>query len=89
MESTTAAIAKFSTRELQHARRTIEAELLAACAAGVDGTQAHVGQLELLSAIGAELDARNALEPLSPFVDTCIEHGPGGVLRLPFQIRVF
>lgn len=23
------------------------------------------------------------------FVDTCIEHGPGGTLRLSFQIRVF
>lgn len=89
MDATTAAVAKFSTRELQHARRTIEAELLAACAAGVNGTQAHAGQLEMLGAIGAELDARNAREPLPPFVDTCIEHGPGGALRLPFQIRVF
>jgi hypothetical protein len=89
METTiVAAVAKFSTRELQNARRTIEAELMAACAAGVDGTQAHVGQLEMLGAIGAELDVRNALEPLPPFVDTCIEHGPGDVLRLPFQIRV-
>lgn len=27
--------------------------------------------------------------PNVPYVDTCIEHGPGGTLRLPFQIRVF
>lgn len=90
METTiSAAIAKFSTIELQHARRAIEAELFAACIAGVNGTQAHAGQLEMLGAIGAELDARSALDPLPPFVDTCIEHGPGEALRLPFQIRVF
>lgn len=29
--------------------------------------------------------ASSALQP----VDTCIEHGPGGTLRLSFQIRVF
>ncbi len=52
------AVAKFSTVELLQARGAIESEMLAACAAGVRGTQAHVGQLEMLGEIGAELDAR-------------------------------
>jgi hypothetical protein len=79
------AVAKFGSWELRQARRSLEAELMAACAAGVKGTQAHAGQLEMLAAIGAELDARSALVPPPPFVDTCLEDG----LRYSMQVRVF
>ena len=83
------AVSKFSTGGLQHARRTIETEQLFACAhAAIDGykpTQANVGQLEMLEAIGAELDARGALLPAPPFVDVCHEDG----VRFAVTVRVW
>ena len=82
-------VSKFSTGHLQHARRAIETEQIFACAhVAIEGyrpTQANVGQLEMLEAIGAELDARGALLPPTPYFDTCWVDGQ----RLSFQIRVF
>lgn len=79
------AVAAQDTRDLQHVRRVLEAELLAACASGVMGTQAHAGQLEMLQAIGEELDRRGALFPAPPFVDVCHEDG----IRSSVTVRVF
>lgn len=70
---------------LRHVRRALESELIAFCATGQRGTQAHVGRLELLAAVGAELDHRSALHEPPPYVDLCVENG----VRLSFQIRVF
>ena len=70
---------------LQHVRRTLEAEGIAACERGEVGTQAHVGRLELLGAVGAELDRRGHLLPLPPFVDVCHEDG----IRMAVTVRVF
>jgi len=79
-------VAKMDTLTLQHVRRTIEAEMLAACAAAVRGTQAHIGQLEMLAAVGAELDARGALLPPPPYVEVRDEAGGPS---LSFAVRVF
>ena len=75
----------YTSSELRHVRRTIEAELIAAAKAGTRFTQTHVGQLEMLEACGQELLARGALLPPPPFVDTCIEDG----IRYSMQVRVF
>ena len=82
-----AAVAKFTNEELRHVRRTVEAEMLAAVGRGETMTQAHVGQLEMLGAVGEVLFERNALrEPYRPpYIDTCWVDG----VRLSFQIRVF
>jgi hypothetical protein len=79
------AVAKFESHDLRHVRRTVEAEMLAAVARGEEMTQAHVGQIELLTAIGAELDRRNELRDPPPYFDTCWVDGH----RLSFQVRVF
>lgn len=77
-------VSRFDTLDLQHARRAIEREM-EACANGVDGTQAHVGQIDLLTAIGAELDHRDALLPPPPYAEVDREDG----FRLSFSVRVF
>ncbi len=59
--------------------------MISACTNGTRGTQAHIGQLELLAAIGCELDERGDLLPAPPYNDVCME----GDVRLSFQIRVF
>jgi hypothetical protein len=50
--------AAMTSSDIFRVSRAIESELLAAMAAGVRGTQAHVGQLELLRACTEELDRR-------------------------------
>ena len=74
----------FGTLELQHARRALEAEAIDWCMAGVN-TQAMVGKIELLTAIGSELDARGALLPDVAYRDVCAEDG----IRYSMQVRVF
>lgn len=87
--TTRRAVAKFSTADLQTARKAIEAEQIAACTAQAGRmTQANVGQLEMLEAIGAELSARNSLlEALAgpAWVEVDREDG----FRLSFSVRVF
>lgn len=56
--ATTRTASSMNTADLLHVARAIEADLVAAIAAGVRGTQAHVGCLEMLAACGAELDRR-------------------------------
>lgn len=56
--ATTNTAATMSTADLLHVARVLEADLAAAMARGVRGTQAHVGQFEMLAACGAELDRR-------------------------------
>lgn len=74
----------FGTLELQHARRVLEAEAIAWCSTGVN-TQALVGKIELMTAIGAELDARGELLPEAAYRDVCMEDG----IRYSMQVRVF
>lgn len=46
--------------------------------------------LRLENELGERWDAVNQQWcPLPSYIDTCIEHGPGGTIRLPFQIRIF
>ncbi len=71
--------------ELRHIRATLEAEMLAAADRGEVMTQAHIGQLEMLQAVGEELDRRGQLTPPPPFVDISHENGR----RLSFAVRVF
>lgn len=85
MNHATNAARMMNAYQLRQVRRAIESEMMAACAAGVVGTQAHVGQLELLAAVGAELDARGELLPPPPYVETDRE----GDVRLSFSVRVF
>lgn len=79
------AVAKFESHDLRHVRRTVEAEMLAAVAREEEMTQAHIGQIELITAIGAELSKRGELMEPPPYFDTCWVDGH----RLSFQIRVF
>jgi|HubBroStandDraft_3_1064219.scaffolds.fasta_scaffold17236_2 hypothetical protein len=83
---TTNAAKTLGSYTLRHIRRTIEAEMLAAVANGVNMTQAHVGQLEMLAAVGAELDARGELLNPPPYVETDLEDGR---IRLSYSVRVF
>ena len=76
---------KQSDAALRHVRSTLEAEMLAAIAAGERGTQAHAGKLEMLAAVGAELDRRGALAPPPPYVEVDREDGQ----RISFSVRVF
>lgn len=78
-------LAKYSDTQLRHIRRTLESEMLAAVKSGVTPTQAHVGQLELLQAVGEELYNRGALLPPPPFVDVCHENG----IRHGITVRVW
>jgi hypothetical protein len=78
-------VATKSSRELQHLRRTLEAELLADIKAAVQATQAHAGKLEMLTAVGAELNKRGHLLPFPAWQETDLEDGH----RLSFSIRVF
>lgn len=75
----------FESHTLRHVRKTIEFEMLEAVKAGVKFTQAHLGQLELLQAVGEELYNRNALLNPPPFVDICHEDG----IRYAITVRVF
>jgi hypothetical protein len=76
----------YCSADLRHIRRTIEAEMIKQLTVDkVRATQAHVGQLEMLQAVGEELAARNALLPPPPFVDTCIEDD----IRYSMQVRVY
>ncbi len=50
---------KMSTWNLQRVRAVIEVELISFCATRRAGTQAHLGQIEMLEAVSAELDARS------------------------------
>jgi hypothetical protein len=75
----------FGTLTLQHVRRTIEAEMIAAMTANVKMTQAHVGQIELMTAIGAELDERGQLNPLPAYFDVSWEDG----IKAENSIRCF
>lgn len=84
-ETLRAAVAKFGSYERRHVRTVLEAEMIAACERGESGTQAHVGQLEMLAGVGAELDRRSALIPPPPFVEVNRENG----VRLSFSVRVF
>lgn len=78
-------VAAYDSRTLQHLRRTLELEMTQACDAGVRGTQSHVGQLEMLTAIGAELDTRGHLAPLPAFVDLNHEDG----IRFSITVRIY
>jgi hypothetical protein len=77
---------------LRHVRRTIEAEMLAAVAAGVSMTQAHIGQIELMTAAGSELYRRGELLDPPPYVEVDQETvlgDPATVMRLQRAVRVF
>lgn len=84
-----AAVASFSSADLRYARRVIEAELIAVAKSGRTATQAHAGQLEMLAAIGEELDHRGALIPPPPWVEACSVTEYGATVRLPCSVRVF
>lgn len=43
---------------LRHAVRSLESDLLAAIEAGVSGTQAHLGMIEMMQAFSRELRIR-------------------------------
>lgn len=79
-------VARYDSRTLQHVRRTIEAEQLAAVELQAGRmTQQNVGQLELLAAVGAELDRRGHLAPFAPWVEVRSE----GSFALSNAVRVF
>lgn len=78
-------VARYDSRTLQHVRRTIEAEQIAAVSKDARMTQANVGQLELLEAVGAELSRRGHLAPFAPWVEVRSEDG----FALANAIRVF
>jgi hypothetical protein len=78
------AVKRFSTLQLQQVRRALELEALAWCQSGAN-SQALLGKIELLTAVGAELDLRSALQPSPLYVDTCMEDG----VRHQMQVRVF
>lgn len=80
-----AIVAKYSSGELQHIMRTLNAELEADMLAGVKGTQQHAGKLEMLAAMGAELSKRKAPRFHPSYFDTCMEDG----IRYSIQVRVF
>lgn len=82
-------VARYSSSDLRHVRRTLEAELLEHCASGAPSTQAHVGKLEILSAVGAELDHRGALFPPPAWVETNTVSEYDATARLSFAIRVY
>lgn len=60
MNNAAAVAAKTSTDDLRRIVKTIDNELIAAIDRGVRGTQAHVGQIELMEACSAELRARRS-----------------------------
>lgn len=79
-------VSRYDSRTLQHVRRTIEAEQIAAIELQAGRmTQANVGQLEMLEAVGAELARRGHLAPFAPWVEVSSEDGA----RLSRSIRVF
>jgi hypothetical protein len=78
-------ISTFSTVELQCARRALENEMLEAVRECIQGTMTHAGKLELLAAIGAELDKRGHLLPVPHWQEVDTEDGH----RLSFSVRVF
>ena len=87
MNTNTQNVAKtLGSYTLRHIRRTLEAEMLASVAANETGTQMHVGKLEMLAAVGAELDARGELLDPPPFMETDLEDGR---IRLSYSVRVF
>lgn len=89
MSAVTNTVRTYESATLRYVRHTIEAEMIAAATACVRGTQAHVGQLELLAAIGAELDARNELLTPPPYVDVCKETVGDVTIRSTIQVRVY
>lgn len=85
MEQVAKAARNLPSHELRQIRSAIESEMLEAARSGVVMTQTHVGQLEMLQAVGEELYVRNELTPPPPFVDIAHENG----VRLSFAVRVF
>lgn len=79
-------VSSYDSRTLQYVRATIEREQIASIdLQGGKMTQANVGQLEMLGAIGAELDRRGHLAPFAPWVEVRYEDR----FQLSNAIRVF
>lgn len=75
-------IAAQASKDLRQTQKALEKEMLDACSQGVKGTQAHAGKLEMLAAIGSELDKRSKS---ASFQDVSHE---GGV-RFSVTVRVY
>jgi hypothetical protein len=80
-----------STIDLRHVRATLEIELVAAMANGISGTQAHLGQIEMMEACANELALRNATTARTDLVyevshETCADGVP---VELSYAVRVF
>lgn len=88
-ETIAAVVARHDSSTLRHIRRALEAELLAACEGGENGTQAHAGKLEMLAAVGAALDHRGALLPPPPWVEVNRVTEYGATARLSDAVRVY
>jgi hypothetical protein len=84
MQNVISVCARTSSWKLAHVRDSLERELHVAMSQGVNGTQAHVGMLEMLQACSDELDRRAYVSP-PPFRDISHEDG----IRYSITVRVF
>ncbi len=92
--NTARAAAALDTDTLRHIARTLNAELEADMLAGVRGTQAHIGRIELATACANELLARgDGPKPAVVDVPHLVAYervdGDATALRLSFGVMCF